>query len=321
MGFAVVGTNGSAYHRVQIFFSAIEGTEEAAFCEVRNGAGDAAFVDAALLEGLGGRERVLRVQRRVAKVEIELAVIVVGGGLGDDFHLSAAGPVVVRRVGILVDAHFLHGRGGDGDAIGFDAVDDQAGAAGGGGAVIKEGAHGGDVVVVEDGQRLQVFGGHDRGVVIVFGRGEVFAAVGVDAYVGGDGGDGKDDVQRRGKGVRWGACCRRNDGRNDYGVVHRFKARLGYDEGVVAGVGCIQAKAAVVAGVACASDSAAGIDEVDFCAGNDRAGGISDDALESRSRRRWCRRRRVAGEENAWREEEKDKGGRAHDAESPRQIK
>ena len=85
-------------------------------------------------------------------------MVIVGGGLGDDLHLAAAGPVVLRRIGILVDAHFLHGRGGDGGAIGFDTVDDQARAAGRGGAVIEESAHGGGVVVVEDGKRLQIAG-------------------------------------------------------------------------------------------------------------------------------------------------------------------
>ena len=81
-------------------------------------------------KGLDGRERILRVQRGVAEEEVELAVVVVGGGLGDDLHLSAAGPVVLRRIGVLVDADLLDGGGGDGGAVGFDAVDDEAGAAG-----------------------------------------------------------------------------------------------------------------------------------------------------------------------------------------------
>jgi hypothetical protein len=36
-------------------------------------------------------------------------MIVLGGGFGDDLHLTAAGIVVTRRVRILIDAHFLHG--------------------------------------------------------------------------------------------------------------------------------------------------------------------------------------------------------------------
>ncbi len=141
----------------QVFFGAIEGGEKAAFGREEDGAGDMALVDAALLEGLGWGERILRVERGVAKEEVELAVVVVGGGLGDDLHLSAAGPVVLRGVGILVDADLLHGGGGDGGAIGLDAIDHEAGAAGAGCAVVEEGAHGGGVVVVEDGHRLQIF--------------------------------------------------------------------------------------------------------------------------------------------------------------------
>ena len=132
------GQQGGIDDRVEIFLGAIEGDEEAAFGGEEDGAGEVAFVDAALLEGLGGGERVLRVHGGIAEVEIELAVVVVGGGFGDDLHLAAAGPVVLRGVGILVDADFLHGGCGDGGAIGLDAVDDEAGAAGGGGAVVKE---------------------------------------------------------------------------------------------------------------------------------------------------------------------------------------
>ena len=150
------GRDGCADHGVQVFFSAVEGSEKAALGREEDGTGDVAFVDAALLEGLGGSKGILRVQRRVAEEEVELAVVVVGGGLGDDLHLSAAGPVVLGGVGILVDADFLHGGGGDGGAVGLDAIDDEAGAAGAGCAVVEKGAHGRGVVVVEDGHRLEI---------------------------------------------------------------------------------------------------------------------------------------------------------------------
>ncbi len=172
------GDDGGVDDLVEIFFSAIEGGKEAALVEVRNGAGDVALVDAALLEGLGRRESVLRVEGRVAEEEVELAVVVVGGGFGDDLHLAAAGVVVLRGVGILVDADLLNGRGGDGGAVGFDAIDHEAGAAGGGGTVVEERAHGGLVIVVEDGQGLEVASGHDAGVVVVGGICEVLVAVG-----------------------------------------------------------------------------------------------------------------------------------------------
>ena len=99
-----------------------------------------ALIDAALLEGLRGRKGILRIQSRVAKEEVELAVIFVGGGLGDDLHLPAARPVVLRGVGILVDADLLHGRGGDRGAVGLHAIDHQTGAAGRGGALSSRNA-------------------------------------------------------------------------------------------------------------------------------------------------------------------------------------
>ena len=38
--------------------------------------------------------------------------------------------------------------------------------------------------------------------MVVIGRGEVFAGVGVDAHIGGYGSDGENDVQGRGEGAR-----------------------------------------------------------------------------------------------------------------------
>src|ERR1700733_12889677 len=207
-------------------------------------------------------------------------MIVISGGFRDDFHLSATRPVILRGVRVLIDAHFLHRRRGDRGAIGFYAIDDEAGAAGGCGAVIEESAHGGGVVVIEDGQGLEVVCCHDGRVVIVFRGGQVFAAVCGDAYVGGNGGDGENDADGRGEGV----CCRGCRGGDCWGgdndrVVHGFKARFGDDQRVVAGVRRGELEAAVVTRVAGAGDGAGGVDEVDFSAGDDGAGGIGDYAL------------------------------------------
>ena len=172
---------------------------------MRNGACGAAFIDAPLLEGLGGRQGVLGVHGGIAEVEVQLAVEVLRGGLGDDLHLSAARIVVTRGVGILVDLHFLHGRGGDGDAVCLNAIDDEAAAAGCGDVGVKESTHGGDKVVIEDGQRLEVVGGHDRRVVIFVGGGELLICIGTYHDVGRGGGDGKHDMQRRSQSSRLGS--------------------------------------------------------------------------------------------------------------------
>ncbi len=170
-GISGCGRDGGVYNRIQILFRAVKADQKAAFGDEADGPGGAAFVDAPLLEGLGRSQRILCVQGRVAEVEIEFAVVMVGGGLGDDFHLSAAGPVILGGIGVLVDADFLHSRGGDGGAVGLGTVDNQARAAGSRCTVIEEGAHGTGVVVVKDGQRLQVARRHHGGVVIVLGRG------------------------------------------------------------------------------------------------------------------------------------------------------
>ena len=83
--------------------------------------------------------------------------------------------------------------------------------------------------------------------MIVFGRGEVFAAVGGDAHVGGDGGDGQNDADGCREGVGGDGCCGRDNRRwDDDRIVHGLKARLRNDERVVAGVWSGELEAAVV---------------------------------------------------------------------------
>src|ERR1700733_10689653 len=254
-------------------------------------------------------------------------MIVISGGFRDDFHLSATRPVILRGVRVLIDAHFLHRRRGDRGAIGFYAIDDEAGAAGGCGAVIEESAHGGGVVVIEDGQGLEVVCCHDGRVVIVFRGGQVFAAVCGDAYVGGNGGDGENDADGRGEGV---CCCSGGGGDcggcDDDWVVHGFKARFGDDQRVVAGVWRGELEAAVVTRVAGGGEGADRVDEVDFSAGDDGAGGIGDHALYRGCGWRSCGARRLASEGDTGCRKDKDgcgrtkeKGRKAHDAVSPRQ--
>ena len=120
------GRKDSTHHRIAVLFSAIQRHQETApGCE-EDRPGRVAFIYPALLERLRWRQRILRVQGRVAKHEIKLAMIFVGCGFGDDFHLSAAGPIILRRIWILVDANFLHGRCRHGRAVRFDSVDNQA---------------------------------------------------------------------------------------------------------------------------------------------------------------------------------------------------
>jgi len=255
---------------------------------MRKRAGDVAFVVLALLEWLGGGQRILRVQGGVAIDEVELAVVVVGGGLGDDLHLAAAGPVVLRRVGILVDPDLLNGGSGDGGAIGLHTVDHQAGAAGVAHARIEECAHGRGVVVVEDRQGLEIARSHHRGVVIGVGRGEVLAVVAIHADSGGDGGDGQNDVHRSGqRGAGWCGRCRgagssRGGGDHDRGA-HGLKSRLRHHQREAACVRRDKLEVAFSIGVDGARNGAIGIQQVNLGAGDNGAGGICDHAVNRRS--------------------------------------
>ncbi len=187
------------HHRVLVIDHTIERTQKAALLQMGNRPRNAALVVLPLFKRLGGREGILRIHGRVAKQEVELAMVLVGGGFGDDLHLSAARPVVLRRIGVLVDADLLHGRGGNGGAVGFNAIHQQTGAAGCRRAVVQESAHRRRVVVVEDGQRLQILRGHDRGVAILFRRGQVLVGVRTHPHTGRELSDGQNDPQCRGQ--------------------------------------------------------------------------------------------------------------------------
>ena len=119
---------------------------------VTYGAGEVAFVDAASFGRANRREVIFRVEDSVAKDEVDFAVEVWRTGLGDDFDAAAAGTGKFRGVGIVIDADFLNGGGGDACALHLDAVDDEGDAAGGAGSGVEEWGQGGDVVLVEDGE-------------------------------------------------------------------------------------------------------------------------------------------------------------------------
>lgn len=83
----------------------------------------------------------------------------VGGstGLGHDFDTAAAGTAELRGVRVIVDANLGDGGGRHGGRLHLDAVDDDADSAGRDRAGIKERREGTDEILVEDGDRAQVF--------------------------------------------------------------------------------------------------------------------------------------------------------------------
>src|ERR1700736_5114587 len=110
-----------------------------------------ALVDAASLGRANGGKVILRVEDGVAEDEVHFAVEVGRAGFGDNFDAAAAGAGELCGVGIVIDADFLNGRGGDAYALHLDPVDDEGDAAGRASGGVEEWGEGCDVVLVEDG--------------------------------------------------------------------------------------------------------------------------------------------------------------------------
>src|SRR6266550_8540303 len=106
-----------------------------------------ALVDAACFGWANRREVIFCVKDGVANDEVHFAVEVGGAGFGDDFNAAAAGAGKFGGVGVVVDADFLNGGGGDAYTLHLDAVDDECDGAGGAGRGVEEWSEGGDVVL------------------------------------------------------------------------------------------------------------------------------------------------------------------------------
>ena len=129
---------------------AIQGQKESSFFVAAERTAERAFVILAGLVGFLDGEGIGGVKDGVAIKKIYGAMEIGGAGLGSNFQASAAGIGEKNGVGILVDADFLNGGRSDAGSVGFDAVDDQRDAVGGGGVVVEEARERGDVVLVKN---------------------------------------------------------------------------------------------------------------------------------------------------------------------------
>jgi hypothetical protein len=98
------------YHCVQILIRLVEREQEHRVLRMKHRTGKIALENAPLLKRLVRRKILLRIQGRIAEEKIELSVISVRSLLGDDLELPAPGPVILRRVRILIDVDLLHRR-------------------------------------------------------------------------------------------------------------------------------------------------------------------------------------------------------------------
>src|SRR5260370_2626366 len=143
------------YDRLQILFLTMAGEEKRRGFAVPNRSAQCALDDAPLLGGAHQGKGVDGVHYRVAKNEIQRSVIIGSGVLGDNFDIAAAGPGKLRRIGILIDAHLLNGRGRDCRAGNFDAVNNELRAICAERSGIEDSRHGSDIVLIEDGHTFQ----------------------------------------------------------------------------------------------------------------------------------------------------------------------
>ncbi len=187
--------------RLQILFFPIDRNQERIFPAAAQRSQQAAFVDAPLFGRTGGGEGVACVQMIVAEQEIECSVVNLRAGLGDDLDASAAGARELGGVRILVDLHLLDGGCGHADISLLHTVDDQGDAAGADRSGIEKLGHGGDIILVEDGEVVHHAAVHGDDVQVV-------RRVGADLCGGiayGDrlahAGQLQLDVQRRGRPV------------------------------------------------------------------------------------------------------------------------
>src|SRR5437879_11396685 len=107
---------------LQVF---IEREQKTGALAVADRSGDRAFVVLAAFGRLDESERVTGIKDRVAKQEVERAVIARRSALGNDFQPGAAGAREACGVRVVVDLYFLNCRGSHARSVGLDAVDDQ----------------------------------------------------------------------------------------------------------------------------------------------------------------------------------------------------
>src|SRR3984893_17447513 len=86
--------------------------------------------------------------------------------LGDDFEAGAAGAREARGVRVVIDLHFLDGRGSNAGSVGLDAIDHERDPVGSRRIIVKKAGHTRDVVLVEYGDAVERVAIDDGGVLV-----------------------------------------------------------------------------------------------------------------------------------------------------------
>src|ERR1700736_60267 len=86
--------------------------------------------------------------------------------LGDDFQAGATGARETRGVRVVIDLHFLDGRGSNAGSVGLDAIDHERDPVGSGRIIVKKAGYSRDVVLVEDGDAVERVAIDEVGVLV-----------------------------------------------------------------------------------------------------------------------------------------------------------
>src|SRR6202165_2340251 len=151
--------------------------------------------------------------------------------LGDDFQAGTSRAREARGVGVVIDLHFLDGRGGTAGSVGLDAIDHERDSVGSRRIIVKKAGHSRDVVLVEDGDAVERVAIDEVGVL-------VFRTLGTDEGDRNSGSDGdrfasNRNLQSHAKGGPAPGC----QGCVDAGVAETFGVKL---EDVIAGCNVVE---------------------------------------------------------------------------------
>jgi len=146
--------------------------------------------------------------------------------LGDDFQAGAAGAREARRVRVVIDLHFLDGRGSNAGSVGLDAIDHERDPVGSRRIIVKKAGHSRDVILVEDRDAVKRVAIDEVGVL-------VFRTLSADEGGRNSGSDGdrfiwNRNLQSHAKGRLTPGC----HGCVDAGIKETFGVKL---EDVIAG--------------------------------------------------------------------------------------
>src|SRR6202790_1839205 len=235
-----------------------------------------AFIILPALRRLYDRELIAGIEDRVAKHEIQRAMVSGRSALGNYFQTRPARPREAGGIRVVIDLYFLHRRRRYARSIGLDSVYHQRDAAGAGCIVVQESRHGRDVVLIENGYAIQSVAIDGVGVLVVGGLRSDDWHIDPGRHRDAFGLDGNWHHNAEGRESFTGDRCR------DAGVAKTFRMKL---QRVLSGDNAIEAEGANRVGRTVRKDLAVVSNQAGLRLGNCCPGRVEQDSAD-RIRRR-----------------------------------